>query len=421
MSALAPLTPSDAKSAALCFANHPNGVADVYVTWLDGTVTNGWYASRIQLSGGPPIVTLTSRPEAPPRPSFDLDFSRVAHMVICLSDGDDVEFGWKPPKNDPNAKSPQQIFDQMSAVASDALAHGRVQQGLDAAFDLRDAMNELVAAEHPLSVAATANYGEALRLAGRLNDAERELGSAVERARHVFAASDPNLARALSSLATVYFDRGDYARAEPLYREALDAYRGNAANSGDIAEMLNSLGLIALRTGNLQGADRLFRQAIDMLQSLGQARSRTYGRALHNLAVCLAQAGDLGNAGTLFHQALQARRAIFGDAHLETAESLASLGTFHYVQGQWQQAEPVYKQALAITSELLGDHLTTAERCMDVALCVKQKRTFEAAQEAHPLLKRAYVIRRARLGEDHPATQSAAKELFALERALGIS
>lgn len=369
---------SDANKVALVFANEPNNVANVHLTFADGAVTSDWYASRIQL-GAEPIVTLTSRPEAPPRPNLDIDFAKLAHILIELSDGRDIIVGAKP---------------QATPVAEDPR----------------------------MAAAQLANDGERLRLEGKLREAEPALVRALGEVRRAFPASDPNVARAISSLATVYFDLGDYPRAHPLFREAIDVYRAQSPSSTDLAEMLNSLGLIELRSGNLEIAEPLFRQSLEMYRALGDQRSRGYARALHNLAVRYGQGGNFAGAGPLFQEALDLRRALFGDSNPETLESLASFGTFWLVQGNIANAEPLFRRALGLTRQILGEeHLTTAERFMDVALCIKQKRTFESAKEAEPLIRQAFGIRRARLGDAHPATQFAQGELTAVQRALGIS
>ena len=370
-----PLSSADVMNAALCFANNPNNVADIHITSVDGTRSKGWYASRVQL-GTQTVITLTSRPEAGPRPTFDLDFSKVAHMMILLSDGRDVEIG---PKQAAAPKTPQEV-------------------------------------------AAQLNHGEMLRRQGDLAGARAELEAAVPLARQVFAPNDPNRARAVSSLATLHFDRDEYAEARALYQESLDGHLAAGPETPDVALMLDSLGQCDLRLGNAPSAEAFFRRALDLYRRLGADRDPGYPRALHNLAIVRAQARSYQEAYGLFKEALDRRWTMFGERHPDTMESLASMGTFFVVQGDIARAEPLYRQALGIAEQVLGEkHLLTAEHCMNVALCLKQKRTPAAAEEAFPFVRRAHKIRKAILGDAHPSTQSAENEVTGIARALGLA
>lgn len=371
-----PLSPADVMNVGLCFANNPNNVADVLITYVDGTKSSGWYASRIQL-GASVVITLTSRPEAGPRPTFDLDFSKVAYVMIQLSDGRDVELGTRPAAAAP--KTPQEI-------------------------------------------AAQLNHGEMLRRQGDIAGAQAALEVAVPLARQVFAPNDPNRARAVSSLATLCFDRDEYEQALSLYQESLDGHLAAGRETPDVALMLDAIGQCHLRLRNPAGAEAFIRRALDLYRRLGAEREPGYPRALHNLAVIRAQAGSYQEAYGLFKEALDRRWTMFGERHPDTMESLGSLGTFWVVQGNIAQAEPLYRQALGIAVEVLGDnHLLTAEHCLNVALCLKQKRTPAAAEEAFPFVRRAHKIRAAILGDAHPATQAAANEVTAVARALGLA
>ncbi len=273
-----------------------------------------------------------------------------------------------------------------------------------------------------LYYASLANLGELVRLAGRYAEAEPMLSVALEGASRLYAPNDPDRARVVVSLATLYFDVGKLAQAEPLFQESLALRRAIAPGSADVAESLNSLGLVQQRLGRAPMAEPLLREAIDIYRRLGQERTRGHARAVHNLGVLYGQGGQYAHAESLLRQALDLRRGLFGDANVETIESMASLGTFYFVTRQLQHAHPLFAGALDLTMRVLGDaHPLTAERCMDLALCFKHQQTLDAARAALPLLARAYDIRRARLGDAHPSTRSSLDELTAVKRALGVS
>jgi tetratricopeptide (TPR) repeat protein len=65
-------------------------------------------------------------------------------------------------------------------------------------------------------------------------------------------------------------------------------------------------------------------------------------------------------AEPLFQQALAIRQKVLGPDHPDTARSLNNLAALYYNQGKYEQAEPLYQQALAIWQKVLGpDHPST--------------------------------------------------------------
>ena len=68
--------------------------------------------------------------------------------------------------------------------------------------------------------------------------------------------------------------------------------------------------------------------------------------------------------------------------------------------GQYEKAEPLYKQALEIRKRVLGeDHPDYASSLNNLALLYRDMGQYE---KARPLLQQALEIRKRALGEDHP-------------------
>ena len=69
-------------------------------------------------------------------------------------------------------------------------------------------------------------------------------------------------------------------------------------------------------------------------------------------------------------------------------------------QGKYAEAEPLFRQALAIRRKLLGeDHPDTAQSYNNVAGNLNAQGKYA---EAEPLFRQALATRRKLLGEDHP-------------------
>ncbi len=79
--------------------------------------------------------------------------------------------------------------------------------------------------------------------------------------------------------------------------------------------------------------------------------------------------GRYSEAELLYKQALTIRKQQLGDNHADTATSLNNLAELYRVQGRYSEAEPLYKQALAIFKQQLGDnHADTATSLNNLAL-----------------------------------------------------
>ena len=381
-----------ANSLALCLANNANNVADMLIVRDDGTYDRGWYASRVQLGEGVPVVTLASRPERRPQmASFDVPLEKLVAVKVELSSGEDHYFGEREMAV---AAEVQQLL-QITALA---LEEGRLADALAIAErTVKLAASEL-GADHPLTICAMASAGDICRRLGRFDTAATHLEAAAERARRIMDAEDPNRAAAIENLAVLLLDLGDLDGAESLFTEVTNLRRG--APAVDRAKTLCSMSLIQMRRGELERAAGSARQAIDMLDDAGVAAHPIRARATHNLGVAIGQSGDLQAARPLLEQALEQRQSLLGERHHETIESLASLGTLHFVARDYRGAEALQRKALELAERALGaDHLEVARRAADLALSYKYMQTFEAAKQALPLIERVHAFRLKHLGE----------------------
>jgi len=85
------------------------------------------------------------------------------------------------------------------------------------------------------------------------------------------------------------------------------------------------------------------------------------------------------------------------------AASLHNLAVLYGAQGRYSEAEPLYRDALAMCQRLLGEeHPNVAASLHNLALLYAHQGQFERAV---PLLEQAVWLLRQVLGEKHPSTQ----------------
>jgi tetratricopeptide (TPR) repeat protein len=112
--------------------------------------------------------------------------------------------------------------------------------------------------------------------------------------------------------------------------------------------------------------------------------------------------GQFEQALPYMRRALAVAEASFGRGHPATAAILGNIGGFLRQLGRNNEAEPLQRQALAITEAELGpDHPDVAIGLNNLALNLRH---MGRVAETEPLHRRAVAIAEAKLGPDHPST-----------------
>ncbi len=98
------------------------------------------------------------------------------------------------------------------------------------------------------------------------------------------------------------------------------------------------------------------------------------------------------------------RKRILGDNHPDVATSLNNLAGLYSSQGRYEEAEPLYVQALEMRKHILGDnHPLVATSLNNLAGLYRSQGRYE---DAEPLYLEALSILVSRLGDNHPNTQA---------------
>ena len=213
-------------------------------------------------------------------------------------------------------------------------------------------------------------------------------------------------------------DRGDYAAAEPLYRQALDlSRRVLGPEHPDTATALNNLASLYKSQNRYADAWPLYQQALAVNEkALGPDHLST-GVSLNNLGSLLDDLGRYAEAEPLYARGLAIREAVLGPAHTDTAQSLSNLGMVYSSQGRYAEAAPLLERARTVRETALGpEHPDTALSLTNLASVYDCQGHFA---EAEPLYARARAIYEKALGPDHPTTAQSLNNLGVLLKNLG--
>ncbi len=238
-------------------------------------------------------------------------------------------------------------------------------------------LENIAASYHSLGV-----YDEAMPLAQ----------SAYDLKTGFYGADQPQVASSADLLASLHRDKGDFDKAEPLFRKVLSIRRkshdrpllANAlANLGEClyqqekdkeaetlmreglaldasrqsevgASLRNYLALLLERRGEFTEARTLLSEALEIERRIEGADSPNYSVTLHNYSGALIDTGDLTFAEQKLRENLTLRRKILGPTHPQLVYTLNNLAFVLIEKGQALDAEPYAREAIAIAGQHMG-------------------------------------------------------------------
>jgi tetratricopeptide (TPR) repeat protein len=208
---------------------------------------------------------------------------------------------------------------------------------------------------------------------------------------------DPAVAESLNDSAFVYLDLYQDAKAEPLFRQALEICQKSLPESHSQQVLhLNNLGVVFSRMGKCAMAERLLKQAEDLAKKASEDHLYMYAVVLNSLAELYLKQGRIKDAQAAGKSSLVLRERIGNPEKL--ARSLVTLGEIESRKGNYGQAETWFTRALNLKGEVHGpEHPDLIPALIRYSrLLYKQGRS----QEARDLEIRAEHIR-SRFGLPH--------------------
>ncbi len=254
------------------------------------------------------------------------------------------------------------LLPAIEGTASFAVA--RVQSGLgvlalaagdpvDAEERLRAALviyDGLVGRNHASTAIVLSNLGSALLARGRLEEAASVANEALAIQRKLSALDPLDLASSLLRLAWIELERGAFDAAEPLAREAI-AIHEERLDEEDVHSRHGraTLAWILHRKGDEAAAEESLQECVS-----AQAGDDELARAQRMLAEVLRARGLPDEAEPLYRAALALQRERAGDQSLDLAMTLDNFGWFLIERHRFAEAGPLLQEALATRRARFG-------------------------------------------------------------------
>lgn len=289
---------------------------------------------------------------------------------------------------------------------------------------------QILGPEHPETADSLNDLGILYLSQGKYEEAE----SYFQRAQRIWEkAKDPRNVMALSHLALVYRDAGEYDKAIPLFESVLAIQKRTlppghteiGANQNNLADIYRSVGqyakaesllkevlannekimghdhpVVAITLNNLaivyrfqrkySEAESLYQRGLEIELKIKGAEHPDIATSLHNLGVLYREQGRYVEAESFLLRGLRMREKLLGPTHPHVGGSLNHLGILYAAQHQYSQAEPLFRRSLAIREEALGPkHPHIAITLTNLANLYRDQGRYG---QAEPLLHRALAI-----------------------------
>lgn len=221
-------------------------------------------------------------------------------------------------------------------------------------------------------------------------------------------------AEAIGDLGGLFLAQGRLKESRELCLQSLALLRENKSNRY-MPVVLNNLGVISMHRGEYRQSEAFFKEALQTVRSFPN-RDPYEARVLNNLGAFYYTVEDLGKAEDAFTKAVAVMER-FGSDRNELVPFLGNLGGVYVRRKKWEKAEALFNRALLLLRNAEAtDDLKAAGILDNLGVLHHVRKNFDEAQKS---LRRAWEIRLARLGPEHPLVVVTAVKLAGALREIG--
>ncbi len=205
----------------------------------------------------------------------------------------------------------------------------------------------------------------------------------------------------------VYWELGEHAKAESMYRRSLELLRRLRGHQHPaVADALNNLADVFRRTSQFEKAEAAERQAVAIYERAFGHEHPSVGASLICLGDALMFQGKFEAAEPTLREALAVNRKTLGENHPQTGLCVARLARMLLLEGRLAEAETTYRNAAAIQRRVLDQaslglnpHVELAWTLIGLGeVLYRQGRLAEAETMAREALATGRTV----LGDQHP-------------------
>lgn len=260
---------------------------------------------------------------------------------------------------------------------------------------------------HPELLAPLAVLSSIQANRGEFDAAERSLNRQLEIATKTLGPDNAETATVMNNLGTLRFHQDRYAEAADWYRQAVEVRRVALGPEHPITGMTLSFEAYARYLDGDPAAETLYRDALGILTAAYEPGHRYIANVQHDLGRLYVEQGRFAVAESYLRTALEARRDVYGEDNLRTADTKLYLGACLSGLGKLGEGDRLIEQARAWLLEQRGaESVEVAHADLFRADWLRRS---GRDQEAARLFERASALIRAEKPADHWLSRLAAR------------
>jgi CHAT domain-containing protein len=291
--------------------------------------------------------------------------------------------------------------------AQDPVVAALERLGIESISDVDQALGREPAAEDAKALATLALH---LTKTGEFAAAEPLWREALRMRRALYGETDKRTLYLVHNLSKVLGLQGRYSESIAIGTAALEEVdRAAEVDPTTLKILLNNHAVNLQAAGELFASERCYRQSLDLISATSGRESADYATFASNFAILLGSMGRVREAREFAEEALKLRIELFGDDSIEAGRTLVVLGEFVRQQGDFFEAEACVRKAERIfRSHEPPDELSLSRALEVLGLLAMSKGDFPTAAAA---FSEARTRRTAALGPDHPDIALCSTEL----------
>jgi tetratricopeptide (TPR) repeat protein len=221
--------------------------------------------------------------------------------------------------------------------------------------------------------------------------AQRAYEAALAIQREDYKANLASIAIVVTNLGEIYRRGESWDKAERLHHQSIaDAERAFGPDDLSLVPSLTNLALVYNETQRYDESIPLLSRAKRIAAtSADRGHNAEMGTVLHELGDAYARKGEPLKAAGLYRQAVALRRDVLGDKHPNLSESLNNYGGVLLGLGRLDEALAAYDEAIAIRAREYGESSPRTRLVMsNKALCLDRMKRFEEAASLRQEIER---------------------------------
>lgn len=243
-----------------------------------------------------------------------------------------------------------------------------------------------LAPDHPRTGSIEYNLGQALTVAGRMDDAVDHLRRAVEIQRAALGPKHPRTVNAMGMLGTALGQIGEVEEGTAVLEETLDALADRPEHP-QLPILLNNLGGLYHDADRLEDSLNIHQRANDLLLARGKKKSAVFAMNLSNLGLMQTALQRYEAAEESFLAAIAVYEEVYGPDHPQLWRPNAMLARMYRTTKRATLALPFAKQAVDVLKGVSSDPNEIADAEFELAqvrwaVGRRDRETIELAERA---------------------------------------